>query len=555
MTGPRRLSHDVAEELISASLTGDLTDAESADLAAHLAACERCTATAAAWADSRRLLSGIRHVAAPRDLGARVRAGVEGGRLMDVPWYRRPAFAMASVGALAAAALVMAIVIGMPDGPPPVGSSSPLPSGVTGSPSPSESPSGSASATPPAPSATEPAGPLAQLPPDYRVEYAFDVPGDITRGTTVKVVDQATGEAVRTLTPGNEIFAGTPTEARLSPDGSWLALRLLQEMKGTELLYAVQLDGDAVVALGETLPDPFAAAMHWSPGDGRYLAYTLVDTGEADGANGAADVFIFEPPSERITRLTATGGTYAGSWAAGGGDTAVLWVSLAAGPRPTSYTVTLRRDQPVPADINPATDTTDQFVVDDVFAPLWSPNGSQVLFWSGAMEATPFGWQFVGEGGVPKLGVVEDTAQLAARSTPVFAGYPDGLASARMTWNPSSNAYAIWAASGSDDPAYPDETRVYFAAFEQRTDPLLDATRALDVADVPDGGRVIDVALAPDARHLALTVAYPIPGDLAQPVAELILVTRNYGDEADVTQTLGPSEVWVGPAIYATGPP
>ena len=85
MTGPRRLSHDAAEELISASLTGDLTDAEAADLAAHLAACDRCTATAAAWADSRRVLSGVRHVAAPRDLGARVRTGIERGRFTPAP--------------------------------------------------------------------------------------------------------------------------------------------------------------------------------------------------------------------------------------------------------------------------------------------------------------------------------------------------------------------------------------------------------------------------------------------------------------------------------------
>lgn len=551
MTGPRRLSHEGAEELISASFTNDLTDAESADLAAHLAACPRCVATAAAWADARRLLSGIRHVGAPRDLGARVRAGVEGGRRMDVPWYRRPVVAVASAGALAAAALVMAIVIGMPEGPPPAGSSTPLPSGASATPSPSATPS--ATVTPPVASATEPPGPLAPLPPDYRVEYAFDVAGDITRGTTVRIVAQASGEVVRTLRPGNEVFGGVPTEAKLSPDGSWLALRIFQEMKGTELLYAVDLDGDAVIPLGETLPDPFAATMHWSPGDGRYLAYTLVDTGEADGATGAADVFIFEPQSGQITRLTATGATYAGSWASGGGEAAVLWVSIAAGPRPTSYTVTLLHDQPVPADLNPASDTQDQFVADDVFAPLWSPDGQEVIFWSGALRATPGGWTFAA-GGVLKLGVAADAAALAARSTPIFTDFGGRLASARAAWNPASNAYAVWNATPVDGP-YPDAARVYFAAFAQRTDPLLDATRALDAGDVPDGARVIDVALAPDARHLALTVTYPIPGDLAQPVAELILVTRNYGGEADATEVLGPSEVWVGPGVYAPTPP
>jgi hypothetical protein len=59
------------------------------------------------------------------------------------------------------------------------------------------------------------------------------------------------------------------------------------------------------------------------------------------------------------------------------------------------------------------------------------------------------------------------------------------------------------------------------------------------------------VALAPDGRHLAITVSYPLPGDLAQPVAELVLVTRYYDERPDETQVLGPADVWVGPGIYA----
>ena len=47
------------DELISASLTGDLTDAERAELDAHLARCERCRATLAAFKAERRILSGL----------------------------------------------------------------------------------------------------------------------------------------------------------------------------------------------------------------------------------------------------------------------------------------------------------------------------------------------------------------------------------------------------------------------------------------------------------------------------------------------------------------
>lgn len=540
MTGPRRLSHELAEELISASLTGDLTGTEAADLAAHLGACDRCTATAAAWADSRRLLSGVRHVPAPRDLGARVRAGIEGGRLVDLPWYRRPVFAVASVGALAAAALVLAVVVSLPNEPPPVATS---PSASAVSPSPSVSASVEATATPAPTASVEP--PLAPTAPDYRVEYAFNVPGDITQGTTLRIVEQATGDVVRTLTTGNEIFAGMPTEAKVSPDGSWLALRLFQDGKGTELLYAVQLDGDGVVALGESIPDPFAASVSWSSGP-PLLAYTLVEA-----ENGAADAWIFDPSTTGTTRLTNTGDAYAASWWPSDTSGMRLWISRASGSQPMSYAISLDPGEDIPVDVDPASSPAVQAVASDVFAPLWSADGANVLFWSGAMEQTPVGWRFVDDGGVLELGVAADFEALAARSTPVFAGYLDGLASARMAWNPSSNAYAVWAAAGSDDPAYPDETRVYFAAFAQRTDPLLDATRVLDVADIPDGGRVLDVALAPDARHLALTVSYPIAGDLAQPVAELILVTRNYGGESDMTEALGPSGIWVGPGIYA----
>ena len=67
------------DELISASLSGDLSDLEQAQLDAHLRNCPQCRETMAAFADQRRLVSGLRHTAPPADLGARVRTGLEGG--------------------------------------------------------------------------------------------------------------------------------------------------------------------------------------------------------------------------------------------------------------------------------------------------------------------------------------------------------------------------------------------------------------------------------------------------------------------------------------------
>jgi anti-sigma factor RsiW len=90
--------HEAWEELISASLTGDLTQDEATRLEAHLAGCDRCRATADAFGEGRRIMGGLRHVPPPRDLPARVRTGIERGLHRDVPWWRRPPAIVAGVG-------------------------------------------------------------------------------------------------------------------------------------------------------------------------------------------------------------------------------------------------------------------------------------------------------------------------------------------------------------------------------------------------------------------------------------------------------------------------
>src|SRR5687768_759375 len=126
--------HEPFEELISASLTGDLTPTERQRLDAHLDSCDACRATLAAFADQRRIMSGLRHVAPPRDLGARVRTGIERGRFAAVPWWRRPAVIFAGVGgslaAVAGALLAIVILNGQASDPPVGVNTSPTPSAI-----------------------------------------------------------------------------------------------------------------------------------------------------------------------------------------------------------------------------------------------------------------------------------------------------------------------------------------------------------------------------------------------------------------------------------------
>ena len=50
---------DHPDELISAAVSGDLTDQEQARLDAHLGTCERCRQTLADWTEQRRLVEWL----------------------------------------------------------------------------------------------------------------------------------------------------------------------------------------------------------------------------------------------------------------------------------------------------------------------------------------------------------------------------------------------------------------------------------------------------------------------------------------------------------------
>ena len=113
------------DELISASLTGDLTAEERAALDAHMARCDICQATLAAFKSERRILSGLPAAPAPRDLAARVRTGIEGGP--RAWWRRRPGLRAigASFATVAAAALAVVVLTRPPTHPVGQASGSP----------------------------------------------------------------------------------------------------------------------------------------------------------------------------------------------------------------------------------------------------------------------------------------------------------------------------------------------------------------------------------------------------------------------------------------------
>jgi hypothetical protein len=584
--------HESFEELISASLTGDLTPPERQRLDAHLDSCAQCRATLAAFADQRRIMTGLRHVAPPRDLGARVRTGIERGRFAPVPWWRRPAVIFTGVGgslaAVAGALLAIVLLNGAPSDPE-VGQNSPTPTLAQASASeearttlpPIATPAADASPAESAPPSVAPTGsapPIEEPPEPDIVMVAAAEPSEAV--SVAVVVEQTPDDPVAVEPTTDEDPAepmapsGPPVVAELSPDAQWLAFITENGERGTNELWATRIgegrdpvDPEATappessIAVGETVhlgmstaPSPFLERMSWSS-DGRYLAYTVADP---DTDDPDTDAWVFETFSGEARPLTDVGNAYAASFIPGTGDgTANLWVSVAS-EAPLSYVMQLRPG----AEITPGDPAELGTHAADVFQPLLSPNGSLAIFWRGRMTSDlDRGWIFE-EDGIPYLAEhdVDEGTFAFANERKVFSDLPSRgslFASAAIAWGLDGDAYAIWdtawTGEAAEEEPYPDATRVYFGhATDNRG---MTRVHAIDRTDVDPELVIVDVEVAPTGQHLLIT-ARARPGGVRDPLrAELWLVTRHTGDVPDESKRKPVSDDgWVGPAVFLPEP-
>lgn len=535
------------DELISASLTNDMTDAERGQMDAHLARCERCRDTLAAFADERRLISGMRHVPVPRDLAPRVRTGIESGRRPGLPWWRRSSAVLAVAASVttAAVALALAVFIFKPNGQFAVGSATPTPSAsasateqpsstgvpsetVVPTPSPSTPPS--VQPTPSAASAAEPAGHLFYELKDGTARLSFVRPDGAS-------------------TPLDVQSAGFPADASLSPDGSILAFRIDGELSGLSQVYVYNLNDGKLMSLGESMTASFAIGQElaWRAG---YLAYTLTTL------DLKTDVWIYGSQTGEMKQITNTGDAFAGSFMpTDSGKGVQLWVSRAA-DRPVSYLMSLPAPgAALPDPRDPAQNPVSR--ADGVFEPLVAPDGKHVIFWRGSM-GTPGGhWSFA-TGGMPWLADVSSSGAVdfsnARQVFSTLAGGRESFSGASITWGPDSDAFVVWNAQWTGVPQgdrFPDSNRVYFGHVSNPE--LITPAQTLDQADTQGANQVVDVALAADGLHLGLTLqmAPGAEGGAYGPTGMLRLITRGYGTDPDKVETIGQDRTWNGPAVYA----
>ncbi len=564
MTFDRR-RHEEWEELISASLHDDLTDEERRRLDEHLERCAACQETLAAFASGRRIVAGLRHLPVPRDLGARVRAGVDAGRGAR-PWWRRPPAVLAGVGgglAVAAGALLAVVLLGAPGDEAPIGAGSPTPTPVMESAAPSAAvptlpPLGTPdpeASTPPASAESSPTASPVPASPEPDVFLALTGPFD---NLAMTVRDGTSGDTLREV----ETTAGPPVAAQLSPDGQWLAYITEVGLSGLTEIRATRIAepdggpssdvpvGDTVVLGSSVAGSPFLEGLAWSE-DSHFLAFTVATP------EGGTDAWLFDATRGEASALTDVGNAYAGSWAPET-DASLLWISVA-DSTPRSYLLTVHDEAPV----SPTDPDESAFpAADNVFLPQVSPNGGLVIYWIGGMAKSGDEYVFT-EGGGPWLAENRGDGRGGFEfdsSRPLFSDVTldrDAFSSAAIAWGPDGDSYAVWDATWtgiSQAPVgdYPDPGRVYLG---RATDPRgLTVVHAIDRDDIPSGWSVVDVAVGPSGRHLAITARRPLPGDFSAPAASLLLVTRNTGDVPDEVSIIGDADDgWFGPAVYRTG--
>ncbi len=531
------------DELISASLTGDLTRAERAELDRHLTGCASCRETLDAFTVERELVAGLGEVLPPRDLSARVRAGIEAGRQAPRPWWRRGGglvAAGASLATVAAAALAVLVITNLPFGP--VGQSgSPTPSAsatVPGERSTSGEPSASGSP------AETPAGAVGLGP--GQVGY-LSLVGEPFNEPRLYFVNDATGASVEAQAPSGPILS-----AALSPTGEWVAYITQKGESGANEVWALRPAEGSTIHLGCSLAAPFTDRLSWSP-DGSYLAYTLVadDLGPTSGCpandrdDRTTDVWVFDTRTVEQYPVTGSGDAFAASFLAG--ETPTLLVSHA-GEAPWSEAVPLGAD---PSDLER---------IEGVFMPLVSPDGNRALFWRGTMALEPGGWAWsFSRGGMPYvsgdfrssgpaspwIGAEQLFADL---TTPGGAAFAAGL----FGWGPDSDLVAFWGGAWNGTPqggqgTYPDAQGVYIGRIGAG---LLTVNSRLSnlSGSVSEQDWIVDVIFTADGGDVIVTIGLPSAGIGDPPSSHLLRVPLDGGDATELGGGTDPTP-WNGPAV------
>jgi anti-sigma factor RsiW len=533
------------DELISASLTGDLNAAERRDLEVHLAACEECQQTLDAFRAQRELLSGLHVMPAPRDLEARVRSRAAAGG--NGPWWRRPGGILALGGTLAtvAAAALLAFVV--------LNTVRPTPPAASGSPSASPIASGTATPVPSASATAALPGPIGLQPGDMAY-FSLTGPKENRR---LDVRNQRSGDAVQLIAPSPGAW-GAVQRAALSPDMERLAFAVLNDGKGTWSLYVARLRDGTTTALGETFAWAFSDRLLWSP-DGRYLAFTITVFGlgcevacPTDAAGyaiqpGTSDVWIYDVAASAATKITHVGNAFVASWSPTLANTEMLWMGLAAAD-PSSVAVKWDAAAGLHAfDVN-GTDAAE--TKKGAFLPMLSPNGMNAIYWRGTLQMGSEGWAFA-SGGLPYISSVKDGIPLWS-DDPLFddlsvTGPGDGFTSGSVGWSADSEAHAFWGGlwPGIPQPAgYPDPNAVY-VGYAAAGHYHLNKDSRVAYGPADSDNYLVDVALSPDGRMVALTLGVPTPEFGASALLRLLPVAGDSGSDVGSKQP-----AWNGPAVF-----
>ncbi len=533
MTGHGFGRDEHPEELLSASLSGDITAAERSALDAHLAGCGRCRATLEAFNEERHLISGLREVPPPRDLGARVRAELE-GRAAAVPWWRRPSTLVAgfaSLATVAAALLAVVVLSGIPRGD--VGNATPSPLASVGD---TPSPVPSQDQPTPEPTAAPTSGPVALAPGELGYPMAVGG-GESELRLSFKEVDLG-------------VVAGPPLVAAISPTGEFLAYLTNVGESGAYRVAVARLSDGSTELLGCGAALQFTDRLAWSD-DGRFLAYTLAPINLGDGVecgsvatNGSGtDVWVYDAGATgEAFQVTDTGNAFAADFlrtATPEGEYKLL-VSYA-DVQPYSEPVLLPSGQSVESErVN-------------AFLPLVSPDGQRALFWRAALTQNEGGGWRIERGGMPYVSGEPIDGQPSWSGEPLFADLApvggEGFQAGDFAWGADSDRVAFWGGEWtgppqSDEGTYPSAGDVYLG----RVASGLLTQESVAAIDTGFEERVIGVAFDLDAGQAVVTAALPRAGIGDTPSSYLVLVPLDGGEPQIMGGAANP-QPWYGPAV------